>query len=418
MNAQWRMLFVKMTRRLWFSSALYGLTGILTALIGAVAKPLISPGIAAQIGVAAVGNILGILASSMLAVTTFSLSTMVASYAAASSNTTPRAATLLIEDSGAQRALATFIGVFLFSIVGMIALSTGVYGDSGRLILFVATIVMIVIIVVTLLRWIDQLSRLGRVTETIDRVEQATHEAMHKLAPAPLLHARPFEPAPDDAITLQSHAIGYVAYIDVERLQSLAEREDMQVWVEVTAGSFVAPGRSIARLSREVEDELARDFANAFVVSDTRNFEQDPRFGLVVLTEIAQRALSPAINDPGTAIDVLGTTTRLLCGWARARQNAEAEEVKHHRVFMPALDEKEFFEDVFAPLARDSAGLLEVAIRLQKSLATLGQLGYAPYRAPAAAHAERALAFIADSVTLPADRRQLQLIADWRSRKA
>ena len=63
-------------------------------------------GIAAQIGASAVGNILGILASSMLAVTTFSLSTMVAAYAAASSSATPRAATLLIEDAAAQRALA------------------------------------------------------------------------------------------------------------------------------------------------------------------------------------------------------------------------------------------------------------------------------------------------------------------------
>lgn len=303
MNARWRMLMVRMTRRLWFRSALHGLAGILTALLGVVAKPLISPSMAAQNGVAAVGHILGILASSMRAVTTFSWST-------------------------------------------------------------------------------------------------------------------PFEPAPDDAFALQRHAIGCVACIDVERLQPLAERADLQVRVEVSAGSFVAPGRSIARLSREVEDELARDVANAFVVSDTPKFEQDPRSGLVVLTEIAQRALSPAINDPDTAIDVLGTATRLLRGWARARQHAEAEEVQHQRVFMPALDGKEFSEDVFAPLARDSAGLLEVAIRLQKSLASLGQFGYAPYRMPAAAHAERALAFVADSSTLPADRRQRQLIAEWRKRKA
>lgn len=413
MKAHWRLLLVSITRRLWFRSTLYGAAAVFTALVGAVAKPLLPEGIAAQIGASAVGNILGILASSMLAVTTFSLSTMVAAYAAASSSATPRAATLLIEDSAAQRALATFVGAFLFSIVGLIALSTGIYGDSGRLILFGATILMIMMIVGTLLRWIDQLSRLGRVTETIDRVELATRSAMKKMAVHPWLQAMPYTPPPDAAMAIESRKIGYVAYIDVDRLQSLAEREKIQVWTEVAAGSFVAPGRAVARASSPVDEQVARDIAEAFVVSDTRNFEQDPRFGVIVLTEIAQRALSPAVNDPGTAIDIIGTVTRLLSNWALARQDAEEEEIRYDRVFVRALLERDYFDDVFTPLARDSAPLLEVAISLQKALATLGQMGYPPYRQVAAEHAGRALKFSADKVLLPEDLQRLRAIAGW-----
>ncbi|MFC5526188.1 DUF2254 domain-containing protein [Rhodanobacter ginsengisoli] len=414
MNATWRLLIVRITRRLWFRSALYGAFGVASALIGAVAKPLIPPGVAAQIGAAAVGNILGILASSMLAVTTFSLSTMVAAYAAASSNATPRASTLLIEDSGSQSALASFIGAFLFSIVGLIALSTGVYGDSGRLILFAATIMIIVMIVVTLLRWIDQISRLGRVGETIDRVERATREAMKPLARAPWLHASPHGELPADAIGIFSRRIGYITYIDVERLQRLADSGDIQLWTGVAAGSFITPDQVIARLSKPVDEELAAKIADAFVVDDLRDFDQDPRFGLVVLTEIAQRALSPAINDPGTAIDIIGTVTRLLCEWAEARQTTPAEELRYPRVHVRALDEGDFFEDVYAPLVRDSAGLLEVAIRLHKSLATLGQLGYAPYRAAALAQTGRALQFSAKRLSLDSDQQRLLDIAGWR----
>lgn len=416
MNAKWRLLIGRITRRLWFRPALYGCYGIATALVGAVAKPLIPPRLAAGIGAAAVGHVLDILATSMLVVTTFSLSTMVAAYAAASSSATPRASTLLIEDTGAQRALASFIGAFLFSIVGLVALSTGIYGDSGRLILFAATVAVIITIVVTLLRWIDQISRLGRVNETIDLVERATREAMRAQARAPWLHAMPYRTPPADAVDIESRRIGYVTYVDVAKLQALAAAEDLQVWAEVSAGSYVAPGRAVARLSRAVDDELAGQLADAFVVEDLRDFKQDPRFGLVVLTEIALRALSPAMNDPGTAIDIIGTVTRLLCGWAEARQTVEAEQVRHDRVFVRALDERDYFEDVYAPLARDSAGLLEVAIRMQKSLATLGQLGYPPYRPVAAAHAGRALEFIAGSTTLDSDRRHLQQIAEWRTR--
>lgn len=413
MKAHWRLLLVSITRRLWFRSTLYGAAAVFTALLGAIAKPLLPPGIAAQIGASAVGNILGILASSMLAVTTFSLSTMVAAYAAASSSATPRAATLLIEDSAAQRALATFVGAFLFSIVGLIALSTGIYGDSGRVILFGATVLMIIMIVGTLLRWIDQLSRLGRVTETIDRVELATRSAMKKAARQPWLEAQPYTPPPQAAFAIESRQIGYITYIDTERLQSLAKREKLQVWAEVAAGSFVAPGRTVARLSSAVDEDAARDFAEAFVVGDTRNFEQDPRFGIIVLTEIAQRALSPAVNDPGTAIDIVGTVTRLLSNWALARQDARDHDIRHDRVFVRAVVEQDYFDDVFTPLARDSAPLLEVAISLQKALATLGQMGYPPYRAVASEHALRALKFSADKVLLPEDLARLRAIASW-----
>jgi len=61
----------------------------------------------------------------------FSVSTMVAAYGAATSNVTPRATRLLMEDNTSQNVLGTFIGSFLFSLVGIIALGTGLYGAAG-----------------------------------------------------------------------------------------------------------------------------------------------------------------------------------------------------------------------------------------------------------------------------------------------
>ncbi len=75
----------------------------------------------------------------------------------------------MIEDSAAQNALSTFLGGFLFGIVGIAALSTGIYGDQGRAILFIFTMAMIVWIAITLLRWIQTLSHFGRVPDTIAR---------------------------------------------------------------------------------------------------------------------------------------------------------------------------------------------------------------------------------------------------------
>src|SRR5690606_22461375 len=128
---------------------------------------------------------------------------------------------------------------------------------------------------------------------------------------------------------------------------------------------------------------------------------QDPRFGLSVLAEIASRALSSAMNDSGTAIDVIGRAVRLLGGW-RAEHD-DTDDVPCPRVHVPALGVGDLFDDVFAPVARDGAGSLEVQIRLQKALRTLSHRG-GEFAIHAARHARRALAFAETALPLDEDR--------------
>ncbi|MFN3673402.1 MAG: DUF2254 family protein, partial [Bosea sp. (in: a-proteobacteria)] len=131
MTSRWLWAVSQITRRMWFRASLFSILAVATALAAIVLAPSIPSDWPTKIGADAVDNILGIIASSMLAVTTFSLSTMVAAYAAATSNVTPRATRLVMEDTTTQNVLATFIGSFLYSLVGIIALSTGAYGGAG-----------------------------------------------------------------------------------------------------------------------------------------------------------------------------------------------------------------------------------------------------------------------------------------------
>src|SRR5690606_1857177 len=117
--------------------SLMALIGVVTAAAGVVLAPFVPDSWTITIGAQAIDGILNVLASSMLAVTVFSVSTMVSAYSAATSNVTPRATKLLLQDKPSQNVLGTFIGSFLFSLVGIIALSTGLYGSQGRAILLV-----------------------------------------------------------------------------------------------------------------------------------------------------------------------------------------------------------------------------------------------------------------------------------------
>lgn len=392
-------------QRMFLRATVYGLLGILTALFGAWAKAFIPPDFAGLVGADSAGNLLAILASSMLAVTTFSLSAMVAAYSAAASSATPRATTLLVADRAAQGALATFIGAFLFSVVGLVALSTGVYGDSGRVVLFAATVLVIAVITVTLLRWIERLSGFGRVGTTINLVEDATARAVAGHLEDPWLGARPgADGAPDGAVAIEHDRIGYIDLIDVAELDAAAGRAGCTLHVAVRPGGFAAPGRPIAWVAGATAgDALVREVRAATRIGDERSFDQDPRFGFVVLTEIGSRALSAAINDPGTAIDVVGTLTRLLCRWGAREPDPSAARVRFARVHVPGIDPRDLFDDIFPALARDGAGIVEVGIRVQKCLGAIAACASPAFAAQARTQAAQALERARAALHWPAD---------------
>ncbi|WP_062208988.1 DUF2254 domain-containing protein [Aureimonas sp. AU12] len=407
----WRLR--QLTRRIWFRATLFSLAAVATALVALVVTPYIPNDLPTQIGANAVDNILGIIASSMLTVTTFSLSTMVGAYSAATSNVTPRATKLVMEDTTTQNVLATFIGSFLFSLVGIVALSTGIYGESGRVVLFGVTILVIVFIVVTLLRWIDHLSRLGRVTETTQRVEEAAIASMRERHRSPFLGGReladPASQIPADARSVSVPEIGYVQHIDMADLSELAG-EAGKIFVRAVPGDFIDPTRPVAEFSGFGDDGIADRIRACFTIGDIRSYDQDPRFGVSVLTEIASRALSPATNDLGTVIDVIGRTVRVLA--VRAEPIEGEREIEHPNVFVPRLDVADLFDDLYIPIARDGATLVEIGVRLQKSLATLARLGADGFAAQAARHSRQALERFENGLTIEADKATVRRAAE------
>jgi len=358
-----------LTRRMWFRAALFCLFAILLALASAVLGHVISYDFAAKVGARSVDNILNVLASSMLAVTTFSLTAMVSGYSGATSNITPTAVQLLVEDSTAQNALATFLGSFVFAIVGIIALSTGLYGESGRFILFGGTILVIAIIVVTFLRWIEHITRFGRVNDTIDRVEAAAMKAARAMGRRPRVGPRRRRTVPDGACSIHHERIGRVTHVDIPALRGIAEALDAEIVVSALPGTMVNPARMLAWTSANLEPKAVERIRSSFTVAHDRAFDHDPRFGLVALSEIASRALSPAVNDPGTAISVLEAGTRVLATMLALEPDDDRE--RADTVVVPAFSVPDLLEDLYRPIARDGAGILEVAIRLQKSLAAL-----------------------------------------------
>ncbi len=241
MISRWQWVLKQTFKKLWFRATLFAIVAIITALVSILFKSLIPESVSVKVGAEAVDNILNILASSMLAVTTFSLSIMVTAYGSATTNVTPRATRLVVEDVTTQNVLATFIGSFLFSLVGIIALNMGAYGERGRVILFIVTLIVIALILITLLRWIQHLTSLGRVGETTAKVEQAAIETFIARARNPFLGGYPWlesHEQPKGTIAVYPKKIGYVEYIDMVKLSKLLTNDPRHVYLVAQPRQF------------------------------------------------------------------------------------------------------------------------------------------------------------------------------------
>jgi len=340
-------------------------------------------------------TLLRIMASSMLMMATFAVASMVAAYSSASRSATPRSFPLIIADDVSQNALSVFIGAFIFSVVALVAMMNGLYvGRGSHFILFSLTIVVLAIVIVTFIRWVDNIARLGRLGHTITKVEAAAAEAIQKRQSAPRLGGVAAFGFPDAGRAVFG-AIGYVQHVDIAALQARAVQSGLRIVVAALPGTFCTPDRPVAWVIREatdsVSDEDAKAVADTFVIGDSRIFDQDPRFGLLVLSEIASRALSPAVNDPGTAIGVTGTLVRLFVMWNERGKADDVYAVQFDRVAVPELSLADMFDDAFTGIARDGAGNVEVVVWLLKALGSLAVAGDATMRDNALRHARLAV---------------------------
>ena len=392
---------------LWFLPALFGAIALGVLLGAPLVSPVLPDEIGHTIGLTGVYDLLGVLANSLLAVSIFSLAIMASSMHAAANVATPRARPLLMKDRAAQNAISTFIGGFIYAIVGIVGLSTSYYSSSAKALLFFVTCLVILAVIVALIRWISRLSKLGDVTEVINLVEDATRAALLDVAHAPYFGGVPSEQIPTGGFPVTSESFGYVQAIDADDLGALADGLAADLHLVAWPGSYVDPTRPLVISTRVLDNDACGNIRDTFLIGRQRTFEADPRHGLIALSEIGSRALSPGVNDPGTAIDVISTSVRVLAEWSRTASQIQPE-VRHRRLHVRPLDAADLLEDAFRWIARDGAGQLEVQIRIQRGLATLAVNDEARFGVAARALSQEALMRAEAAMSLPQDFERLR----------
>ncbi|MFZ7255272.1 DUF2254 domain-containing protein [Avibacterium avium] len=354
----------KPSNGLWLTPILGALFAVFLALFSAFIKNKALPiDIIPDINETLLNDILSIMASSMLAVSTFSLSIMVSAFSSASNGATPRATELVMGDNTTRLAISSFISAFVYAVIAKITLGMGYYNEAGRFVLFVGTICVLIYLITTLITWVSALSQLGLLNNTLEKIETASQQALNNYWQQPNMGAKSLDKIRFDYAIL-AHKTGYLSHINMQNLQDFADKNGCEIEIAIQPGKLVYTDMPLAYVNKSIEEmALLQD---NFIIENNRSYAQDPKFGLIVLSEVAQRALSQAVNDPGTAIKVISVLLRLLLD-----SKAEKQAVKYDRLAMLNLNEQELVLQPFTPICRDGSALLEIHIKVQKALAVL-----------------------------------------------
>jgi uncharacterized membrane protein len=184
---------------------------------------------------------------------------------------------------------------------------------------------------------------------------------------------------PSTAPTFVLRAIrsGTIQAVDITGLRAAARQHACLIVFRHSVGDFVPVGAAILEVhGATLSTAAGQDLATMLALGAERTIEQDPAFAIRVMVDIAIRALSPAVNDPTTAVQVLdhlGETLRLVGATARPAPGASAEALASG-VVMPVRTWADFLALGITEIREYGATSIQVSRRLRALLEELAEL--------------------------------------------
>jgi uncharacterized membrane protein len=168
----------------------------------------------------------------------------------------------------------------------------------------------------------------------------------------------------------------------VRGLPALARQHDCVLVLRHSVGDFVPTGATLVEVLGPAPPTVQRRVRRMFALGRERTIEQDPAFALRILVDIAIRALSPAVNDPTTAVQVLNYIEDLLLAIGRRQaegRGALPDPEGRPRVVIPARHWEQYLDLAVTEIRLYGATSVQVSRRLRAMLEEL-RAGVAPER--------------------------------------
>jgi uncharacterized membrane protein len=246
---------------------------------------------------------------------TLPLSTVAAQYGS-------RLLRVFLGDRTTQFVLGMFVGTFVYCVAGALSIPSASAEQEGPqltatvgvylMLATFATLILLVQHISTMLQAPNIAAAAGAELREVVRAEMPGHLTTGAgvkvgVETRPGSHSAAEPLAETEAYPVRGRRTGYIQYIDPEILLTLAREKDLVIRLLRKPGHYVGSDAVVALIwpVDRVDEQAAKMIRRAFLIGNGRTPTQDVEYAVNQLTEMAVRAMSPAINDPFTAMTCL-----------------------------------------------------------------------------------------------------------------
>jgi uncharacterized membrane protein len=369
-------------------------------------------------------SLLEAVAGSMVSVSATAFSITIVALQLAASNFGPRLLRNFMQDTGNQIVLGTFLGTFIYCLL-VLRTIRGEGDEYSQFVPQLAVTVGVLLAIISigiLIYFIHHASTIIQASHVIQNVSADLHSAIERLFPRKIGLGEPeeregFTEIPmsfeEEAVPIPVNKTGYLQGIDDEELMEIACQHNLLLRLQTRPGRFLVQGSNLLLVfpGEKVNKKLAKKINDAFILGHERTEQQDVEFPINQLVEISLRALSPAVNDPFTAIRCIDQLSAALCHLAQRDfpSSYRYDSYDKLRVIAESIKFEELTDAAFNQIRQYSCSDAAVTIRLLEAIATIATFtNNSKYQSILRHHAEIILQDSREGLSQEQDRKDVE----------
>lgn len=309
----------KISNNIIFIPALFGIGGF---VLGMVMRELESMGISSYLiekfpflvinNYDTATTLLSYQSSGIISIMVFSFSMVMVLLNQAASKFSPRVLPGLISVKKHQYILGLYLLSFFYNTFTMIDIKPT--SDKYQLPGF-SVLLGIAITTACLFAFVYFINSISQAIQLNNILDKISHETINKIDE--LAKADPNEHAPleieGDWFKIFNHKTGYFRKLKEELLLDFCKKNEVKVFIKPLEGTFLIPGTTAILCNKKLDKDLQEELANCLEINRAgEDVKENYLLGFKQITEIATRALSPGVNDPGSAISAIDYLTEMF----------------------------------------------------------------------------------------------------------
>jgi uncharacterized membrane protein len=258
-------------------------------------------------------DVITTLLQGIISLTVFSFSVVMLILSQAAQNFIPKILYKFTEDKFMQVVLGFYIGTIIYYIILLVNFSKE---DDELYVPYLAFLVGIILAITNFFLFVYFIHRTTISIHAAKLTERLYHDTIKKLESEKKKYTHDIVKDWVDEenfwITYPSNTQGYLQSVQDELVDYLAEK-DLVIKIEPLFGEYIVKQMSLFSVNRSVDEDVLKQVESALIFYNAHRIGENSMYGFSQITEIAVKALSTGINDPGTAIICLNFLTDLFC---------------------------------------------------------------------------------------------------------